>query len=31
VEVVEVSSDLPGWLVVGEELPALQFRHLFGQ
>jgi hypothetical protein len=31
VEIVEVSSYRPGWLVVGRELPALRFGHLLGQ
>src|SRR5215217_6433148 len=31
VEVVEVSSYLPGWLVVGSDLPALQSGHPLGQ
>jgi hypothetical protein len=31
VEIVEVSSHLPGWLVVGRDLPALQSGHLLRQ
>src|SRR3712207_8459057 len=31
VEVVEVTSHLPGRLVEGTNLPALQLRHLLGQ
>src|ERR671911_2412336 len=31
VEVVEVPAYLPGWLVVGGDLPALQGGHLLGQ
>src|SRR5215217_2862781 len=30
-EVVEVSSYLPGWLVVRRDLPALQLGHLLGE
>src|SRR5215207_11649642 len=30
-EVVEVSSHLPGWLVEGRDLPALQIGHFLGQ
>ncbi len=30
-EVVEITADLPGWLVVGRDLPALRIGHLLGQ